>query len=324
MRLALFDDHRLGVVDASGTHLTDVTAALGARWDPEVFGAGWWVRLCRDFDAFRPAIEALAGEGRPLDVREVTLRAPVLHAGKVVATAMNYAAHVDEMRDTVLARVAGRVDPSLLDFDVFLKARSSIVGPGASVVLPAIAVAQHKEVHHEGELGVVIGRAGVDIREDEALDHVLGYVIGLDMVLRGDGDRSRRKSYDTFTPLGPWITTADDVGDPAGLDIHVRVGDETRQVANTEQMIVGVQGIIAHVSTIMRLEPGDVILTGAPPGVGEVRAGDTVSVRISKLGTLDVHVTADAACRQRAVDAIDAERAAPAAARTATPAADGR
>lgn len=212
------------------------------------------------------------------------------------------------MRDTVLTRVAGRVDPALLDFDVFLKAPSSIVGPGATVVLPAVAVEEKKEVHHEGELGVVIGRAGVNISEEDALDHVLGYVIGLDMVLRGHGDRSRRKSYDTFTPIGPWVTTAEEVGDPSGLDIHLSVGDATRQQANTKQMIVSVQGIIAYASSVMRLEPGDVILTGAPPGVGEVKAGETVNVTISRLGTLQVHVTADDLSRQSAVEAIDAGR----------------
>lgn len=306
MRLAIFNDYRLGVVDAAGQRLTDVTAELGGRWEPEAFGAGWWLRLCRDFDELRPQIEAACDRGEVLELETVVLRAPVLNPGKIVATAMNYADHVDEMRDTVLQRVAGRVDPALLDFDVFLKATSSIVGPGSPVVLPAIALREQKEVHHEGELGVVIGRAGIDIREEDALGHVLGYVIGLDMVLRGHGDRSRRKSYDTFTPLGPWLTTADEIGDPKGLDIHLSVGGATRQRANTDQMIVSVPGIIAHASSIMRLEPGDVILTGAPPGVGEVNAGDTVDVTISKLGTLEVHVTADDAARQRALDEINA------------------
>lgn len=308
MRIAIFDTYRLGVVDASGQWVTDVTAALAGRWEPEPFGAGWWLRLCRDFEELRGEIEAVADQGEALPLGAVALRAPVLRPGKIVATAMNYPDHVVEMRDTVLQRVAGRVDPALLDFDVFLKAPSSIVGPGSAVVLPAIAAREHKEVHHEGELAVVIGRAGADIREEDALDHVFGYLVGLDMVLRGNGDRSRRKSYDTFTPLGPWLTTADEIGDPGGLDIRLTVGGATRQHANTDQMIVGVPGIIAHASSIMRLEPGDVILTGAPPGVGEVSAGDTVEVTISRVGTLQVHVTADHEPRRSAVAEISARR----------------
>lgn len=286
MKLALFDDWRLGVVDGDGATITDVTTALPDGVDSDPFGAGWWVRLCRDFATLRPALAAAgaAGPARPLS--EVRLRPPVLNPGKLLATASNYGEHVDEMRDVVLERVAGHIDAWLLDFDVFLKATSSIIGPSDPVVLPAGPVSDGKEIHHESELALVIGTGGSRIPEDRALDHVLGYTIALDMTVRGDGDRSRRKSYDTFTPIGPWLVTSDELGDPHALEVRLDVDGETRQCARTADLLVGVPGIVAYASTVMRLDPGDVILTGAPPGVGEVHAGETMVSTISGIGTM--------------------------------------
>ena len=148
----------------------------------------------------------------------------MLNPGKVVATASNYGEHVAEMREVVLERVAGHVEPWLLDFDVFLKATSSVDRARRCrwCSHPALKP-QGREIHHESELAVVIGRGGSKIGAAQALDHVLGYTIGLDMTVRGDGDRSRRKSYDTFTPMGPWIVTADEIVDPNKLDVRLEV-----------------------------------------------------------------------------------------------------
>jgi 2-keto-4-pentenoate hydratase/2-oxohepta-3-ene-1,7-dioic acid hydratase in catechol pathway len=124
---------------------------------------------------------------------------------------------------------------------------------------------------------------------------VLGYTIGLDMTARGDGDRSRRKSYDTFTPLGPWIVTADEVGDPHTLEITLTLGGRVRQHVNSGDMVHKIPEILAYASGIMRLEPGDVILTGAPPGVGPVQAGDVMETSISHIGGMRVPVLGEGA-----------------------------
>ena len=155
----------------------------------------------------------------------------MLNPGKVLATASNYGEHVAEMREIVLDRVAGHVDGWLLSFDVFLKAPSSIVGPDDAVILPSSEVENGREIHHESELAVVIGREASRIPEADALEHVLGYTVALDMTLRGEGDRSRRKSYDTFTPIGPWLVTSDEIGDPGELDVRLEVDGECRQRA---------------------------------------------------------------------------------------------
>jgi 2-keto-4-pentenoate hydratase/2-oxohepta-3-ene-1,7-dioic acid hydratase in catechol pathway len=309
MRLALFNDWRLGAVDDEGT-VADVTAALPWPHDGDPLGAGWWVRLCRDFPGLRARLDDAARAAPRLPLGEVTLRAPVLNPGKIIACASNYAEHVAEMRDRVLPATNGAVERWLLDFDVFLKAPSSVCGPADTVVLPALVAPQPSpaepewserapQVHHEAELTLVIGTGGSDIPESEAMAHVLGYTIGLDMTVRGSGDRSRRKSYDTFTPLGPWLTTADQAGDPHDIDIELLVGGEPRQRVSTAAMLTRIPRIIAHASRCMRLDPGDVIMTGAPPGVGPVRDGDEIQVSMSGLGSMRLPVRAASAAAVR-------------------------
>jgi 2-keto-4-pentenoate hydratase/2-oxohepta-3-ene-1,7-dioic acid hydratase in catechol pathway len=158
--------------------------------------------------------------------------------------------------------------------------------------LPPEPVAAGREINHEAEATFVIGTGGWRIAEEDALGHVLGYMIGLDITERGPGDRSRRKSYDTFTPLGPWLTTEDEVPDPHDLAIQLWLNGEVRQLANTRDMLVKIPRIIAYASRVMRLEPGDVILTGAPPGVGQIHAGDVMVVEVSGLGQMEVGVEA--------------------------------
>jgi 2-keto-4-pentenoate hydratase/2-oxohepta-3-ene-1,7-dioic acid hydratase in catechol pathway len=288
MKLALFDDHRLGVVtDDDG--LVDVTGALSWPHDPDPLTAGWWRRLCRDLPVVREDLDRAAKTGPVVSLDAVRLRAPVLNPSKIVAAASNYADHVAEMHG-VQERTLGRVESWMMNFDVFLKSPSAISGPADDIVLPNSVVAAGSEIHHESELVVVIGAGGKDIPEHAALDRVLGYTLGLDMTVRGEGDRSRRKSYDTFSPLGPWVVTADEVGDPAGLDIRLEVNGEERQHVHTSTMITKVPAIVAYASSVMTLLPGDIIFTGAPPGVGPIRPGDHLVTGISRIGDMRLHV----------------------------------
>ncbi|MGY1693003.1 fumarylacetoacetate hydrolase family protein [Geodermatophilus sp. SYSU D01105] len=289
MKLALFDDNRLGVVAADDTSLVDVTDALPWPHDPDPVTAGWWRALCRDAATVLPRLREAAGAGTPRPVAEVALRAPVLGPSKVIAAASNYGEHVAEMHG-VQERTLGRVESWMMEFDVFLKAPSSIVGPGAEIVLPPDVVAAGSEVHHESELVVVIGTGGKDIPVESALDAVLGFTAGLDITVRSAADRSRRKSYDTFSPLGPWLVTADEVGDGSDLDIRLTSGGEVRQSVNTRDLITPVRQIVAYASTIMTLVPGDVLFTGAPPGVGPIAPGEKLEMTISRIGSMAVTV----------------------------------
>ena len=277
MRLAIFDGrdgaNRLGVMTAEG--IGDVTDALPWPHDPDPLTAGWWRALCRDFAEVRPALEKAAEQARPQAPGDVRLRAPVLSPSKIVAAASNYAAHVAEMHD-VQRRTLGRVEPWMMEFDVFLKAPSSVSGPADDIVLPPV----EGEIHHEAELVAIIGAGGLPF----------GYTIGLDVTLRAEGDRSRRKSYATFSPLGPWLTTADEAGDPAGMRIGLERNGIVRQQVSVGDMLVPVDQIVAHASGIMTLLPGDVLFTGAPPGVGPIAAGDTLRAWITGLGEMRLRV----------------------------------
>jgi 2-keto-4-pentenoate hydratase/2-oxohepta-3-ene-1,7-dioic acid hydratase in catechol pathway len=279
MKLALFNGNRLGLVTDQAIY--DVTAAL-PHWD-NVYAANWWLRLCHDFAQIRPALEAAARAGKGLPVDSVKLNAAALHPQKIIAVASNYAGHVQEMRDRVN-------EAWLLDFGIFLKAPSSIIGPGDTIDLPDVGDA---EIHHEAELGLVIGKTGKNIPEAAALDYVLGYTGVIDVTLRGSGDRSSRKSYDGFTPIGPWLVTADEVGNPHDLRIRLWLNENeenVRQHVNSGEMLVKIPAIIAYASRIMTLQPGDVITTGAPPGVGKIEPGDVMTLDIDRIGRMTISV----------------------------------
>lgn len=232
------------------------------RW-PEVCGA---------------AENAQSSQFRDVAPEPGPIVAPLRSPNKIIGAPANYLEHIKEM---------GAVK-TVADLGVFLKAPTAIVGPGACVELPY----SDRRTDHEGELAVVIGRQGRHIDRSVALDYVFGYTCLLDITVRGSEERSTRKSFDTFCPIGPWIVTADEVGDPGALGIRTWVNDELRQDGNTADLIFGVPELIAFASEIMTLSPGDVIATGTPSGVGPLVHGDSVAVEIERIGRLEVSVSA--------------------------------
>ena len=287
MRLAILDGLRLGVVCEAT--VIDVTDALPWPHDPDPLTAGWWRRLCRDLDLVRPALAAAARDPAAprVAVGAARLLAPAVSPSKVVAAASNYQGHVAEMHE-VQERTLGRVESWMMEFDVFLKAPSSIAGPRDDIVLPPDQ--RDREIHHEAELVAIVGKGGKDIAPRDALSRIAGYTIGLDITVRSKADRSRRKSYDTFSPLGPWLVTSDEAGDLADMDIELERNGVPKQKVSTRDMLVPVQDIVAYASRVMTLLPGDVLFTGAPPGVGPIEPGDTLRVRISRLGEMRLTV----------------------------------
>lgn len=209
--------------------------------------------------------------GRQWPLADVRLLAPIL-ASKVVCMGKNYAAHAAEM---------GSEPPE--SPVIFLKPNTAIIGPALPIQLPASA----SEVHYEGELAVVIGRPCKDVPAAQAAQNILGYTIGNDVSARdhqrADGQWTRAKGHDTFCPLGPWIETA---LDPSDLEIRTEVNGVVKQRSRTSLMLHDVGAIVAWVSAVMTLLPGDVILTGTPEGVGPITDGDVVSVFVEGIGTL--------------------------------------
>jgi 2,4-diketo-3-deoxy-L-fuconate hydrolase len=162
------------------------------------------------------------------------------------------------------------------------------VGPGEGVALRHL----DRRNDHEVELAAIIGKAGRNIPRASAFEHIAAYAIGLDMTVRGPEERSLRKSVDSFTVLGPWLVTADAIGKPPALDLHLSVNGETRQRANTRDLILSRPELIEFASSFYTLHPGDVLLTGTPEGVGPVVPGDRILAEIEGIGGMEVAVRA--------------------------------
>jgi 2-keto-4-pentenoate hydratase/2-oxohepta-3-ene-1,7-dioic acid hydratase in catechol pathway len=220
---------------------------------------------------------AITFTGARWPLAEVRMLSPILPS-KVVAVGRNYAEHARELGNEVPAT------PLL-----FLKPSTSVIGTGDVIRLPPDST----QVEHEAELAAVIGRPVKDVAREKALDHVLGYTAANDVTARdqqrADVQFTRAKGYDSFCPIGPWIET---VLDPSDLRITATVSGELRQDGRTSQMVHDVAALIAFVSNVMTLLPGDVILTGTPAGVGPLRDGDRVSIEIEGIGTLTNDVRA--------------------------------
>jgi 2-keto-4-pentenoate hydratase/2-oxohepta-3-ene-1,7-dioic acid hydratase in catechol pathway len=228
-------------------------------------------------------VPVAADEHRGTGIADPSFLAPIVRPEKVIAIGLNY---MDHIRETGLEAPQAPV--------VFGKFPSSINDPfGTVVVDPALTA----EADYESELAVIIGREARSVSEEEALSAVFGYCVANDVSARdcqrADGQLDRSKSFDTFCPIGPWITTADEVGDPQRLAIRSRVNGETRQESSTSEMLFSVPFLIAYLSRGMTLRPGDVILTGTPHGVGLGRKppvflsdGDVVECEVEGLGAI--------------------------------------
>ncbi len=219
---------------------------------------------------------------RPVPLEEITLLAPIPDPPQFVGVGLNYRDHAEE---------SGQALPSSPLIFAFLP--SAITGPGAPIELPAVT----RQVDWEAELGIVIGRGGRGIPPSEAMDHVAGYVIINDVSARdvqmSESQWTRAKSFDTFKPMGPWITTVDELGLAESLDVRLWVGGELKQASNTEELIFDVPHLVSFMSTAITLRTGAVISSGTPPGVGFARSpaeylrpGDEVTIEIEGIGTL--------------------------------------
>jgi 2-keto-4-pentenoate hydratase/2-oxohepta-3-ene-1,7-dioic acid hydratase in catechol pathway len=278
MRIARFDNNRIGVVQNNG--IQDVTGAL------EQLPAHRYPFPRQDALIANLEILENATTVRVVPLSRVELLSPVANPGKIMAAPVNYKKHLEEaLADKGIHH--GNLVSEIHKAGIFLKATSSVVGPGEGVTL----VHTDRRNDHEVELAVVIGKEGREIAAANALEFVAGYCIGLDMTIRGTEDRSFRKSPDSYTVLGPWLVTADEIPDPGALEVSISVNGTERQRANTRELILSVPELIAWASSFYTLHPGDVLLTGTPQGVGPVRPGDMMVASIERIGEMRVGVS---------------------------------
>jgi 2-keto-4-pentenoate hydratase/2-oxohepta-3-ene-1,7-dioic acid hydratase in catechol pathway len=242
------------------------------------------MEVIAQWGSVRPAIQALPLASAPsLPLADVVLRAPIERPGKVMAIGLNYASHLAEVDAKAPAHQHW-----------FSKMVTSVHAPYAPIKLPRVSNA----VDYEVELVFIIGTGGRYISKESAPRHVFGYCVGNDVTARDWQLQTPQwvlgKSFDTHGPFGPWITTADEIGDPHRLGIRTRVNEELRQNSNTRDLIFNVFDQIAHLSQVMTLEPGDVVFSGTPGGVGVVmkppvflKEGDRVRCEIDELGMIE-------------------------------------
>ena len=284
MRLCRFGEGRLGLVE--GGSVRDVTAALDELPSYRYPLPRFDVLIAR-LDSVMARVRAIAAASPSLPLASVSLLSPVANPSKIIAAPLNYQKHLDEVRGDAQIHHNKPV-AAIHTAGLFLKAVSSLAGPGEGVALRKL----DRRNDHEVELVVVIGKQGSNVPRADALGHVAGYCIGLDISIRGPEDRSLRKSPDSYALLGPWLVTRDEIADPGELDLSISVNGEERQRSNTKYMILDVPALIEWASSFYTLYPGDIIMTGTPEGVSPIQPGDVIRAFVEKIGTMEVKVRA--------------------------------
>ncbi len=287
---------RVGALLPDGAHVLNFAVAIDASADVPLLtwfdlGDEWLPKARQIHDQLVKSVARVETlpRGSVLPLSEMKLGAPVPRPGKLICVGLNYRDHAAE------SNMAVPTSPV-----TFSKYVTSVVGEHTAIRLPAVS----SQVDYEAELAFVIGRRAKHVTVERAWDSVLGYTNLNDVSARdlqfADGQWQRGKSCDTFAPMGPAIVTGDEVGDPHKLRIQLRLNGQTLQDSSTEQLIFGIDHIVSFLSQTVTLEPGDVIATGTPPGVGFARKppvflkpGDIVEVEVEKLGVLSNPVVAD-------------------------------
>jgi len=274
MRLCRFGGNRLGLVEQDG--MRDVTAALDVipayRYP---FPPG--DMLIANLEKVTARARELAKTASLAPVDSQSLLSPVANPSKIIGAPMNYRTGQDEAAVT-----------AALSIGLFLKATGSLAGAGDGIALRMM----ERQIDYEVELGVVIGKQASGVKREDALKHVAGYAVALDVTPHGKEERSLRKSCETYTVLGPWLVTADEIPEPGNLDLQLDVNGERRQQGNTRQMIRDVPALIEYASSFYTLYPGDIFLSGTPAGVGPLKPNDELVATIENIGTMRVKVRA--------------------------------
>lgn len=283
MRLVVFDAYRIGVLEADGIHdCTDLLEPVPTWAAPYRMN-----QLIARWPDLRERVEGRRTTGSPTSVDSVRLRAPSPRPRNFMAAPLNYAAHGAEMTGPISS---GGGTP--LDLGLFIKAGGCLAGPHDEVALPQI---DDRRFDHEGEIAVVIGSPARGVGREVALDHVFGYTLILDATMRMTEtrreERTMRKSFASFSPAGPCILTADEIPDPSMLTVRLSVNGDVRQEGSLADLVVDVPGLVAMGSSVLELEPGDLIATGSPAGVGPIVPGDVIVVESAEIGQMRLPVT---------------------------------
>jgi 2-keto-4-pentenoate hydratase/2-oxohepta-3-ene-1,7-dioic acid hydratase in catechol pathway len=284
MKICRFGNNQLGVVE--GNNVKDVSAALDVL-PQHAYPFPQHDVLIANLPAVIARIKTLLGNAPVIALADVALLSPVANPGKIVAAPVNYEKHLKEVLGDPNIHHNNQIG-EIQRVGLFLKANSSLVGASQGVALRKL----DRRNDHEVELAVIIGKQANNVNRADALHYVAGYSIGLDITIRGPEERSLRKSPDSYTVLGPWLVTSDELSDPSALDLSITVDGSIRQKSNTSDLILDVAHLIEFASSFYTLYPGDIIITGTPEGVGPIEPGQTMIATIEKIGTMEVAIRA--------------------------------
>jgi len=294
MKLCLYNSFQAGAVLEGQVYPVGDALVRAAYIKRDYTMADVIERITADDNVGRFALDWMK-TGRSISLNEVKLQAPITNPPSIWAAASNYKAHVEEMQ----ARTKGEkvvTEKEELMAEFWLKTSASIIGPGDTVILPKVS----QRVDFETELCVVVGKTAKHVSEEDALDYVFGYTICWDISQRLPWGREKpgntrniRKGFDTFTPLGPWIVTRDEIADPQNLCIKTELNGELAMNAHTKDMICTVREQVRFLSSVTTLRPGDLISTGTPEGVRMLKDGDRLKGCIEQIGEMELFVRAE-------------------------------
>ena len=294
MRICHYNDGQAGAVVGDRVHPLGDTLTKAGHLRPGYTMLDVIERLANEPAAMKCARFVLQSSSS-IPLAAVKLHAPLLNPPAIWAAAANYKAHQAEMREKMGSDDRSALSKDELMAEFFLKPAASIVGPGGPVVLPRIS----RDVDFECELCAVIGKAARHVAEDKALEHVFGYTILWDFSQRDPWGRGRqntrnvRKGFDTFTGLGPWIVTRDEIDDPQNLAIRVEQNGKPVMSAHTSDMICSLREHIRFLSAVTTLAPGVLVSTGTPAGVARLAPGDRLKGSIERIGEMEMAVLAE-------------------------------
>ncbi len=283
MKICRFNENHIGVVE--GRNVQDVSEALEQVETPT------WPQppgdlIIANLKTLITEFHRLRRDADVFSLRDIELNSPVARPSKIIGAPVNYRLHQDEVNADSEISPSGDVK-DIETYGLFLKSPVP-VGPDDGVKLQF----ETRRTDHEVELAIVIGATCREISEEDALDYVAGYTIGLDMTVRGTEDRSLRKAIDSHSVLGPWLVTSNEIKNPDNLEISLSVNGKTKQQSNTSNMIYSTRKLISYASSFYTLYPGDVIMSGTPEGVGPVSVGDILECNIEGIGSMRVPIRA--------------------------------
>ena len=293
MRLVVFNDYRIGVLQGDMVHDVSAVVPNWASGDMHAMN-----RLIAGWDKLRGPVEAEAKKAKPVSFASVTLKAPVPAPTHLLAAPSNYRAHSEEMRSGSAGvhvsdekKQARRQTAEEMGF--FMKAVGSITGPQEPIELP-LKTYPTRRFDHEGEIAFVVGKYAKGVSPEQAMDYIFGYTMMIDATMRVSPERAeervQRKSFASFSPMGPCVVTADEAGKWQDMNVKLFLNGEQRQNAQATDMIVNIPNLLSRASHVMPLLPGDVYTTGSPAGVSPIVVGDTVVVEGKSIGKMTLSV----------------------------------